>query len=84
LMVINMRIIEEIIGKEVLDSSAVVIGKVRDLELNVETNQIEAFILGKGGISEGLGLSKGETVVPYDMIKQIGDKILLKNASETL
>jgi sporulation protein YlmC with PRC-barrel domain len=62
----------------------VVIGKVRDLELNVETNQIEAFILGKGGISEGLGLSKGETVVPYDMIKQIGDKILLKNASETL
>jgi sporulation protein YlmC with PRC-barrel domain len=83
-MVINMRIIEEIIGKEVLDSSAVVIGKVRDLELNVETNQIEAFILGKGGISEGLGLSKGETVVPYDMIKQIGDKILLKNASDTL
>jgi sporulation protein YlmC with PRC-barrel domain len=83
-MVMNMRIIEEIIGKEVLDSSAVVIGKVRDLELNVETNQIEAFILGKGGISEGLGLSKGETVVPYDMIKQIGDKILLKNASETL
>ena len=83
-MVINMRIIEEIIGKEVLDSSAVVIGKVRDLELNVETNQIEAFILGKGGISEGLGLSKGETVVPYDIIKQIGDKILLKNASETL
>jgi sporulation protein YlmC with PRC-barrel domain len=79
-----MRIIEEIIGKEVLDSSAVVIGKVRDLELNVETNQIEAFILGKGGISEGLGLSKGETVVPYDMIKQIGDKILLKNASDTL
>jgi sporulation protein YlmC with PRC-barrel domain len=79
-----MRIIEEIIGKEVLDSSAVVIGKVRDLELNVETNQIEAFILGKGGISEGLGLSKGETVVPYDMIKQIGDKILLKNASETI
>lgn len=83
-MVISMRIIEEIIGKEVLDSSAVVIGKVRDLELNIETNQIEAFILGKGGISEGLGLSKGETVVPYDMIKQIGDKILLKNASETL
>lgn len=83
-MVINMRIIEEIIGKEVLDSSAVVIGKVRDLELNVETNQIESFILGKGGISEGLGLSKGETVVPYDMIKQIGDKILLKNASETV
>ncbi len=74
----TMRIIEEIIGKEVLDSSAIVIGKVKDVEVNFETQTLEAFILGKGGISEGLGISKGETIVPYDMIKKIGDKILLK------
>ena len=55
-----MRIVQEIVGKEVLDSSAVVIGKVRDVEVNFMTNEIEAFIVGKGGISEGLGLSKGE------------------------
>ncbi|MDP3066993.1 MAG: PRC-barrel domain-containing protein [Methanobacteriaceae archaeon] len=79
-----MRIVEEIVGKEVLDSSAVIIGKVKDVEVNMETNQIEAFVLGKGGISEGLGLSKGETIVPYDMVKQIGDKILLKSASESI
>jgi len=74
-----MRIIEEIIGKEVLDSSAIVIGKVKDVEVNFETQSLESFILGKGGISEGLGISKGETIVPYDMVKKIGDKILLKN-----
>jgi sporulation protein YlmC with PRC-barrel domain len=74
-----MRIIEEIIGKEVLDSSAIVIGKVKDVEVDFETKTLEAFILGKGGISEGLGISKGETIVPYDMIKKIGDKILLKD-----
>ena len=74
-----MRIIEEIIGKEVLDSSAVVIGKVKDVEVNFETQSLDSFILGKGGISEGLGISKGETIVPYDMVKKIGDKILLKN-----
>ncbi len=79
-----MRIMEEIVGKEVLDSSAVIIGKVKDVEVNMETNQIEAFVLGKGGISEGLGLSKGETIVPYDMVKQIGDKILLKSAAESI
>ena len=73
-----MRIIEEIIGKEVLDSSAIIIGKVKDVEVNFETQSLESFILGKGGISEGLGISKGETIVPYDMVKQIGDKILLK------
>jgi sporulation protein YlmC with PRC-barrel domain len=73
-----MRIIEEIIGKEVLDSSAVVIGKVKDVEVDFETKSLDSFILGKGGISEGLGFSKGETIVPYDMVKKIGDKILLK------
>lgn len=77
-----MRIVQEIVGKEVLDSSAVVIGKVRDVEVNFMTNEIEAFIVGKGGISEGLGLSKGETIVPYDMISKIGDKILLKSRDE--
>ena len=74
-----MRIIEEIIGKEVLDSSAVVIGKVKDVEVDFETKTLESFILGKGGISEGLGISKGETIVPYNMVKRIGDKILLKS-----
>ena len=73
-----MRIIEEIVGKEVLDSSAIVIGKVKDVDVDFETKSLDSFILGKGGISEGLGLSKGETIVPYDMVNKIGDKILLK------
>jgi len=73
-----MRIVEEIVGKEVLDSSAIVIGKVKDVEVNMETKELESFVLTKGTISEGLGLSKSETIVPYDMIMEIGDKILLK------
>lgn len=77
-----MRIVEEIIGKEVLDSSATIIGKVKDVEVNLENNEIVAFVLGKGGISEGLGISKGETIVSFDMINRIGDKILLKSGSE--
>ncbi|MCK9151245.1 PRC-barrel domain-containing protein [Methanobacterium alcaliphilum] len=77
-----MRIVEEIIGKEVLDSSATIIGKVKDVETDPETQKIEALVLGKGGISEGLGLSKGETIVPYDMVKKIGDKVLLKSGVE--
>jgi sporulation protein YlmC with PRC-barrel domain len=79
-----MRIVQEIVGKEVLDSSAVIIGKVKDVEVNLETNEIQAFIVGKGGISEGLGLSNGETIVPYDMINKIGDKILLKSREEDI
>lgn len=73
-----MRVAEQIIGKEVLDSSATVIGKVKDLEVNLGTKRIEAIVVGKGSLSESIGLSKEENVIPYDMVKQIGDKILLK------
>jgi sporulation protein YlmC with PRC-barrel domain len=74
-----VRIMEEIIGKEVLDNSAMIIGRVKDVELNAETNEIEAFVVSKGGISESLGLSGSEMVIPFERIKQIGDKILLED-----
>jgi sporulation protein YlmC with PRC-barrel domain len=77
-----MRIMEEIIGKEVLDNSAMIIGRVKDVEVDAETNQMEAFIISKGGISESLGLSGNEIVIPFTRVKQIGDKILLKDEME--
>jgi len=72
-----MRIMEEIIGKEVIDNSALILGRVKDIEVNIETNEIEALILGKGGIAESLGLSDNEVIISYDIIKEIGDKILI-------
>ena len=77
-----MRIMEEIIGKEVLDNSAMIIGRVKDVEVNAETNEIEAFVVSKGGISESLGLSGNEMVIPFGRVKQIGDKILLEDEIE--
>lgn len=70
---------QEIIGKEVLNESAMSIGRVKDIEVNAKTNEIEAFIVSKGGISESLGLSSNELIIPFDRVKQIGDKILLEN-----
>lgn len=69
---------EKIIGKEILDSSAMIIGRVKDVEVNAETNEIEALIISKGGISESLGLSGNEIIIPMGRVKEIGDKILLK------
>ena len=73
---------EEIIGKEVLDSSAMIIGRVKDVEVNAVTNEMEAFVISKGGISESLGLSGNEILIPFDRVKEIGDKILLVNEME--
>ena len=48
-----MLIKKEIIGKEVIDTSGVIIGKVEDLEVNFETQTLEGFMVGKGGFMFG-------------------------------
>lgn len=74
-----MKIVEDIIGKEVVNTDAKLVGKVSDIEFDEDTREIDSLILKKGGISETLNISKSENVIPYDMISKIGDKILLKD-----
>ena len=52
-----MRIKEEVIGKEVIDTSGLIIGKVKDVEVDFETQLMENFIVGKGGSFGGFGMS---------------------------
>ena len=54
-------------------------GKVVDVEVDLEDNFIESIIVSKGGIQESLNISKSELVIPFDMISKIGDKIILKD-----
>ncbi|MFY9638826.1 MAG: PRC-barrel domain-containing protein, partial [Methanobacterium sp.] len=61
----------------VVDISGIVIGKVDDVEVDFETQTLESFKVGKGGILESLGRSSSGTLIPYDNVKTIGDKILL-------
>ncbi|MDO5852022.1 MAG: PRC-barrel domain-containing protein [Methanobacteriaceae archaeon] len=73
-----MRIMNDIIGKEVLDNSASIIGKVKDVEIDTSANKLESLLVKKGGFSESIGISKNEVIVPFEMIDKVGDKILLK------
>ncbi len=75
----KMRL-KKMIGKEVLDNSATVMGKIKDLELDTSSNTIESIIVSKGGFTESVGISKNEIIVPYEMVKRVGDKIILKKA----
>ena len=71
-----MHLLNDLIGKEVLDHTALVIGKVKDVEIDTSSNKIESIIISKGGI----GISKAESLVPFEMINRIGDKVILKKA----
>ncbi|MCD7781328.1 MAG: PRC-barrel domain-containing protein [Methanosphaera sp.] len=70
--------LKKMIGKEVLDNSATIMGKIKDVEIDTASNKIESIIVSKGGLSESMGISKSEIIVPFEMIKRIGDKIILK------
>lgn len=78
----NMRLKEEMIGKEVVDINAMIIGKVKDVEVNFQTKTLEAFVIGKGGILESLGSSGNDIIVPLNMVVAIGDKIIVKSETQ--
>lgn len=73
-----MRIKEELINKEVLDGGANLIGKVIDVIMDKDTFEVTDLVIKKTGIADQIKAG-GENVVPTELIKVIGDKILLKN-----
>lgn len=67
-----MRVAGQIIEKEVVDSSGMISGKVKDVELNWSENKIGAVVLENGSISESICLSNEENVIPYIGLNILG------------
>ncbi|WP_295621931.1 PRC-barrel domain-containing protein [uncultured Methanobrevibacter sp.] len=74
-----MRIIKELVGKEVLSSDVTIMGKVVDVDFDIYEETIESIIVSQGGLQETLNIRKSELVVPFDMVSKIGDKIIIKD-----
>ena len=69
--------IKEFVGKEVLSSEAKIIGRVNEVIFDEETFEITDLVIKKTGISEQI--RESENVVPVELVKTIGDKVLLKS-----
>jgi sporulation protein YlmC with PRC-barrel domain len=67
---------KELLGKEVIDVDAKVVGKVVDMNLNIS----KAAILG---ILVKTGLTKKVSILPGD-IDRIGDKVLLRVSKDKI
>ena len=72
-----MKIKDEILGKEVIDEAGVTIGKIKDLDMDVNSSTIETMEIEDQGISGKLGLGE-KKVLPFHLVKKIGDKIMIK------
>ncbi|MBE6509170.1 MAG: photosystem reaction center subunit H [Methanobrevibacter sp.] len=75
-----MRIKDELIGKEVLDAEIQIVGKVADAIFDKDTFEVTDIVIKKSGFSEQIKSS--ENIVPMELVKAIGDKILLKGEDD--
>ena len=71
-----MRIKNELFGKEILDADIQIVGKVSDVIFDKDTFELTDLVIKKSGFSEQIKAS--ENVIPIELVKVIGDKILLK------
>lgn len=76
-----MRILADIIKKEVIDSDMRIIGKVIDVKMDKDTFEVTGLVIKKTGLSESMKFN-GENVVPMDFVRVIGDKIILKSVDD--
>lgn len=76
-----MRILADIIKKEVIDSDMKIIGKVIDVKMDKDTFEVTDLVIKKTGLSESMKFN-GENVVPMDFVRVIGDKIILKSVDD--
>ena len=75
-----MRVKDELFGQEVLDADIQIVGKVSDVVLDKSTFEITDLVIKKTGFSEQIKSS--ENLVPLEIVKVIGDKILLKGEDD--
>ena len=68
---------KDIINKEVLDGNVRIIGKVHEIVFDEDTFEVTDLVIKKTGISEQF--RESENVVPVDLVKAIGDRVLLKS-----
>ena len=67
---------KELFGKEVIDVDAKVVGKIADMEIDINKASIRS-ILVKAGLMKKLSMLPGD-------IDKIGDKVILKIAKDKI
>lgn len=68
---------KELFNKEVLDGNIKIIGKVQEIIFDEDSFEITDLVIKKIGISEQL--CDSENVIPVELVKTVGDKVLLKS-----
>lgn len=86
-MPIVVKDVKEVFGKDVFTEKGMYCGRISDLEFDLSKFKVKSLIIDicKGSILEKIisGGKKG-VVVPYSMVRAIGDIILIKDITTSL
>ena len=88
-----MRGLEEFLGKVIIDAQGNEVGKIDDIEIDLDTKRVEALVVkGKGllakqfqaeklaSLMKRLRVTKTEDLlIPFDEVQAIGKYVVLKN-----
>ena len=64
---IYLKIKDEVIGRDVLDPTGHKIGEIEDIDVDFESERIEAIVLHEGGLLRGK-----ERIIPLTWLKLLG------------
>jgi sporulation protein YlmC with PRC-barrel domain len=90
---LKMRGLEEFLGKIIIDAQGNEVGKIDDIEIDLDTKRVEALVVkGKGllakqfqaeqlaSLMKRLRITKTEDLlIPFDEVQAIGKYVVLKN-----
>ncbi|NIO44821.1 MAG: hypothetical protein GTN36_04685 [Candidatus Aenigmarchaeota archaeon] len=85
-MAISVKNMSEVFGKDVFTNKGVFCGRVSDLDVNLSKFRINSLVVetGRGSfLSDMIGSKKG-VIIPYTLVVNIGDVVIIKHIAPTI
>jgi len=85
-MVVTVKNISEVFGKDVFTNRGVFCGRVADIEINISKFRINSLVIetGRGSfLADMVGGKKG-VVIPYQLVNSVGDVVIIKHITPTM
>jgi len=85
-MAITVKNISDVFNKDVFTNRGVFCGRVSDIDINLGKFRINSLVVetGKGSfLSDMIGGKRG-VIIPYTLVVNIGDVVIIKHISPTV
>lgn len=74
----KMRLVDELVGKEIITERGNVLGKVADIELDTANNSLTSLIIFKEEKKSRFKSSTTKSEIPFEKVKSIKDKVMIE------